>query len=302
MTNVLLKIELPSDLAHCQHLSTGKVREIFAYEDKLMLVASDRLSAFDVVFPGGIPGKGKILTQLAAFWFGKTRDIVANHFVTADFDQLPAPLRAFDQLKGRTTLCKKAKVIPIECVVRGYLEGSGWKEYQKSQTVCGIALPDGLKRRSRLPEPIFTPSTKAEQGEHDENITYARCCEIIGDDLAGKLQRVSLALYNFAHSYLDQRGITIADTKFEFGLTENGDIILIDEILTPDSSRFWVKGSFEEGGEPISFDKQYVRDYLETLDWNKQPPAPELPEEVAVNTSKRYAEIFEKITGVPIEI
>lgn len=283
-----------------KHLATGKVREIFELGDKLLLVATDRLSAFDVVFNEGIPGKGRILTQLAAFWFNRMRDIVPNHLITADFAQLPAELHGYPELAGRATLCRRARVLPIECVVRGYLEGSGWKEYQATGVVCGNRLPAGLARRSRLPEPIFTPATKAELGDHDENIDYARCAQIVGAHWAARAKEVSLALYNAAHAYLDSRGITLADTKFEFGLVDgaNGEeLILVDEALTPDSSRFWVKGSFENGAEPISFDKQYVRDYLEILGWNKQPPPPALPAEVIASTALRYEEIFKKITG-----
>jgi phosphoribosylaminoimidazole-succinocarboxamide synthase len=289
-------------LDQLKHLSSGKVREIFEIAaDRLLLVATDRLSAFDVVFPGGIPDKGKVLTQLAAFWFEKTRQIVPNHLVTATLSEMPAALASRPELDGRATLCRRAKVYPIECVVRGYLEGSGWKEYQKSQTVCDIPLPAGLARRSRLPEPIFTPSTKAEQGLHDENINFERCCRIVGRETAERLRQASLDLFKFAHDYLDRRGIVLADTKFEFGLLD-GQLTLVDEALTPDSSRFWVKGSFEAGGEPISFDKQYVRDYLEAMAWDKRPPAPELPEEVVANTTRRYLEIFEKITGRALEI
>jgi phosphoribosylaminoimidazole-succinocarboxamide synthase len=289
-------------LPDVEHISTGKVREIFRIdEDRLLLVASDRLSAFDVVFPGGIPGKGKILTQLAAFWFEQTGEIVANHMITADLERMPANLRRHAELAGRSTLCHAAKVFPVECVVRGYLEGSGWKEYQQKGSVCDVALPAGLQRRSRLPEPIFTPATKAEQGEHDENINFDRAAAIVGGEAAEELRAISLRLYRFAHHFLAERGIILADTKFEFGLRD-GKIILVDEALTPDSSRFWVKGSFEEGGEPISYDKQYVRDYLEKLDWNKRPPAPELPAEVVANTTARYVEIYEKITGKAIDI
>lgn len=295
-TAVLRTIDIPG----LKKISSGKVREIFEIGDKLALVASDRLSAFDVIFPGGIPGKGKVLTRLSSFWFGKTRAIVDNHFLTDRIDRMPEPLASMGELAGRTTLCRRAKVVPIECVVRGYLEGSAWKSYQATGEICGIKLPAGLQRRSRLPEPVFTPSTKAEQGEHDENISFERCAEVVGSEMAHKLQALSLALYRFAHQYLEERGIVIADTKFEFGLV--GDqLILVDEALTPDSSRFWVKGSFEAGGEPISFDKQYVRDYLEALGWNKRPPAPELPEEVVRNTSLRYIEIYEKITGQKME-
>jgi phosphoribosylaminoimidazole-succinocarboxamide synthase len=289
------------ELPRLKKISSGKVREIFEYEDKLLLVASDRLSAFDVVFGEGIPGKGTVLTQLAAFWFDQTRAIVPNHLITADFERLPEPLRAHEELRGRTTLCRRAQVVPIECVVRGYLEGSGWKEYQKQGTVCDIALPKGLRRRSRLPEPIFTPATKEERGMHDENVDFERCASIVGRELAEKLRATSIKLYNFAHGLLDKRGIVLADTKFEFGMVGD-ELILVDEALTPDSSRFWVKGSFEAGGEPISYDKQYVRDYLETTDWQKTPPAPPLPDEVVRNTSKRYLEIFEKITGRTLNI
>ena len=288
-------------LQNLEHLSTGKVREIFAFEDKLLLVATDRLSAFDVVFPGGIPGKGKVLTQLAAYFFGQTRRIVPNHLVTADLSAMPEPIARHRELEGRASLCRRGKVIPLECIVRGYLEGSGWKEYQATGAVCGIRLPEGLKRRSRLPEPIFTPSTKAEQGLHDENITYDQAERVVGAELAARLSRISLDLYNHVHEMLDAKGIVIADTKFEFAMIE-GEVTLIDEIFTPDSSRFWVKGSFEAGGEPISYDKQYVRDFLETTDWDKTPPAPDLPAEVVENTSRRYLEIYEKITGERIEI
>lgn len=285
------------DLPGLEQIAHGKVREIYASGEHLLLVASDRLSAFDVIFNEGIPGKGRVLTQLAAFWFERTRHIVPNHLVTADFAEFPEALRQFPELEGRATLCRRARVLPIECVVRGYLEGSGWKEYQATQTVCGHKLPAGLSRRSRLPQPIFTPATKAELGDHDENIDYARCASIVGEELAARLRDTSIALYNFANGFLEDRGIVLADTKFEFGLLEDGTLLLIDEALTPDSSRFWVKGSFEAGGEPISFDKQYVRDYLERLGWNKQPPPPPLPEEVVANTAARYREIFAKITG-----
>ena len=298
MEAVVREVEVPG----LRRISSGKVREIFEVDaQRLLLVASDRLSAFDVVFPGGIPAKGRVLTQLAAFWFGQTRGIVDNHFITADVDQMPEPIRSVPELRGRATLCRRAEVLPIECVVRGYLEGSAWKEYQATGSICGIALPAGLKRRSRLPEPIFTPATKAEMGAHDENIDFDRCCAIVGRETAEEARRIALALYNFAHDFLDQRGIVVADTKFELGRLADGELILVDEALTPDSSRFWVKGSFEQGGEPISYDKQYVRDYLETLSWNKTPPAPELPEEVVRNTAGRYAEIFEKITGERFE-
>lgn len=296
MTQVLRSVSIEG----LEHLGSGKVREIFGFEDKLLLVATDRLSAFDVVFPGGIPDKGKVLTQLAAFFFEQTRHIIPNHIVTTRLDEMPEPIRSRRELDGRSTLCKRGKPIALECIVRGYLEGSGWKEYQQTGAICGIKLPAGLKRRSRLPEPIFTPSTKAEHGQHDENIDFDKSCQIVGIDLATRVRNASLAIYKFVHEMLDAKGITIADTKFEFA-TLDGQLMLIDEICTPDSSRFWVKGSFEQGGEPISYDKQYVRDWLEASGWDKRPPAPELPADVVENTARRYREIYEKITGKKLE-
>ncbi|MBI1784637.1 phosphoribosylaminoimidazolesuccinocarboxamide synthase [Candidatus Sumerlaeota bacterium] len=288
-----------TNLSGLKRISMGKVRDIYEFEDKLLLVATDRLSAFDVVFREGIPDKGKVLTQLSAYWFEQTRPIIENHCITADYAQFPDTLKRFDFLRGRTTLCRRAKVIPIECVARGYLEGSAWKEYTASGTVTGIKLPPGLQRRSRLPEPIFTPATKAETG-HDENITFERMAGIVGRETAEAARMTTLKLYNFAHDHLDKKGIVLADTKFEFGFID-GKLTLIDEILTPDSSRFWVKGTVSADGEPISFDKQYVRDYLETLSWDKRPPAPKLPEQVIEQTAKRYLEIFERITGTPLQ-
>ncbi len=292
MTSALTRIQLDS----LEHVSSGKVREIYGCDQDVLLVASDRISAFDVVFDQGIPHKGRVLTQLAAFWFEKTLDIAANHMVTIDFDMMPPEVRICPELEGRTTLCRKAEVLPVECVVRGYLEGSAWKEYQKNGSVCGVRLPEGLQRYSKLPEPIFTPATKAEQGEHDQNIDFRRCTQIIGARRATQVRDLSLQLYQAACRYLETRDIIIADTKFEFGLAD-GELIIIDEMLTPDSSRFWIGGSFESSGEPVSFDKQYVRNYLETLDWNKSPPAPILPEEVIFQTSQRYLDIYRKITG-----
>lgn len=289
-----------SDLKDLKRISMGKVRDIYEYEDKLLLVATDRISAFDVVFGEGIPNKGRVLTQLAAYWFARTGHIVDNHLVTADFRELPTVLKRFESLRGRATLCRRCKVMPIECVVRGYLEGSAWKEYQVSGGVTGIKLPDGLKRRSRLEQPIFTPSTKAETG-HDENITFERMVETVGRDAAELARETSIRLFNFASEFLDEKGIVLADTKFEFGW-EGDKLILIDEALTPDSSRFWVKGTVSSEGEPVSFDKQYVRDYLETQSWDKKPPAPKLPPEVIENTARRYLEIYEKITGEPLQV
>lgn len=289
-----------TELQGLKRISRGKVRDIYEFEDKLLLVATDRISAFDVVFPDGIPSKGAVLTQLAAWWFAHTRQIIDNHLITADFDALPAALKRHPELRGRATLCKRAKVLPIECVVRGYLEGSAWKEYQKTGGVTGIRLPEGLKRRSQLKEPIFTPSTKAETG-HDENITYDQMVKTVGAEAAAAARDASLRLFKFASDTLDAKGIVLADTKFEFGYLD-GKLILIDEALTPDSSRFWVKGTVSSEGEPVSFDKQYVRDFLETTDWNKTPPAPRLPAEVIENTSRRYREIYEKITGQTLKL
>lgn len=296
MTATLTK----TDLEDVSRLSTGKVRDIYEFEDKLLLVATDRISAFDVVFPDGIPHKGEVLTQLAAYWFAQTQHIVTNHLISADFTQFPDTLRRFESLRGRSTLCRRAEVIPIECVVRGYLEGSAWKDYQKTGGVTGIELPKGLKRRSQLEEAIFTPSTKAEVG-HDENITFDQMVETVGAETAESLRELSLQLYRHAYDVLDKKGIVLADTKFEFGRVD-GEIILIDEALTPDSSRFWVKGTVSSEGEPVSFDKQYVRDFLETTDWDKTPPAPALPAEVVEQTSARYLEIYEKITGKPLSV
>lgn len=281
-------------------VATGKVRDIYEFEDKLVLVATDRLSAFDVVFNEGIPYKGEVLTQLSAYWFERSRHIIPNHMITARFNELPETLRRFEFLRGRAMLCHRAKVMPIECVVRGYLEGSAWKEYQGTGKVAGIDLPMGLRRRSKLEEPIFTPATKAETG-HDENITFEQMAEKVGAAMAKKAREASLKLFAFASGHLEAKGIVLADTKFEFGLRE-GELMLIDEALTPDSSRFWVQGTVSDSGEPISFDKQYVRDYLETLTWNKTPPPPKLPAEIVNQTSKRYLEIYEKITGEKLQV
>ncbi len=277
----------------------GKVRDIYECDDMLVLVATDRLSAFDVVFDDPIPWKGQVLNQLSAYWFEQTTHIVSNHLITA----LPRSCGevCFDQqdLWGRVSLCKKAQPIPVECVVRGYLEGSAWQDYQKSQTVCGIRLPGGLKRREKLPTPIFTPTTKAATG-HDQPITFEEVVETVGVETAEFIRMKSIELYSFAHDHLLPKGILISDTKFEFGYTDDG-IILIDEALTPDSSRFWEAESYLNKGEAVSLDKQYVRDYVESIGWNKQPPAPRLPEEVIRETSRRYLEIFHRITGQSLQ-
>jgi len=287
----LSSIELPG----IKKLRSGKVREVFDLGDTLLFVVTDRISAFDVILPDPIPNKGAVLNQLSAFWFRKF-DFVEDHFITADFDEYPSELQSFrDQLAGRSMIVKKTNPLTVECVVRGYLAGSGWKEYQKSQSVCGIKLPPGLKQASQLPEPIFTPSTKAEQG-HDENIDMAECARILGDDLAKRVKDLSLKIYSAGRDRAADRGIIVADTKFEFGQLGN-ELLLIDECLTPESSRFWPKDQYAVGQSPPSFDKQFVRDYLETLDWDKNPPGPRLPQEIIEKTSAKYVEAFEKITG-----
>jgi phosphoribosylaminoimidazole-succinocarboxamide synthase len=283
------------DLPGIKKLRSGKVREVFDLGDTLLFVVTDRLSAFDVVLPDPIPHKGAVLNQISAFWFKRFAD-VANHFVTADFAEFPPQLRGFrDQLAGRSMIVRKTKPLTVECVVRGYLAGSGWKEYQKSQSVCGIKLPPGLKLASQLPEPIFTPSTKAEQG-HDENIDMPECARILGQETANRVKDLSLKIYCAGRDHAAARGIIVADTKFEFGQIDN-DLLLIDEVLTPDSSRFWPADQYVVGQSPPSFDKQFVRDYLETLDWDKTPPGPRLPAEVIEKTSAKYVEAFERVTG-----
>jgi phosphoribosylaminoimidazole-succinocarboxamide synthase len=283
------------DLPGIKKLRSGKVREVYDLGETLLFVVTDRLSAFDVVLPDPIPHKGAVLNQISAFWFKRFGD-VANHFVTADFDEFPEKLRPFrDQLTGRSMIVRKTKPLTVECVVRGYLAGSGWKEYQKSQSVCGIKLPPGLKLASKLPEPIFTPSTKAEQG-HDENIDMAECARMLGQDLAGRVKELSLRIYSAGRDHAAAVGIIVADTKFEFGTLGN-ELFLIDEVLTPDSSRFWPADQYVVGQSPPSFDKQFVRDYLETLDWDKTAPGPQLPADVIEKTSAKYVEAFERITG-----
>ena len=277
----------------------GKVREVFDLGDRLLFVATDRISAFDCVMPNGIPRKGEVLTQLSHFWFDLTEAWLPNHRLARANDPLPASLAPFaHQLQGRSMIVKKAQPLAIECVVRGYLAGSGWKEYQKSRTVCGLPLPDGLQESSELPASIFTPATKAVTG-HDENIPFERAAEIVGPEIAAQARDLSLKLYGFARDYARQRGIIIADTKFEFGLFE-GQLILIDEVLTPDSSRFWPAAQYAPGRSQPSYDKQFVRDYLETLAWNKTPPAPALPSEVVAKTQGKYLEAYERLTGHPL--
>ncbi len=292
MNSTVLQLDLPG----VKKVKSGKVREIFDLGDRLLLVATDRISAFDCIMPNGIPRKGEVLTQISYFWFGQTESFQPNHLISRTGDPLPPNLEfARAQLTGRSMIVKKAKPLAIECVVRGYLAGSGWKEYRQNQTVCGIKLPPGLQESSELPEPIFTPATKAETG-HDENISFAEAARIVGADLAEEARAASLKIYRFARDYARQRGIIIADTKFEFGLLD-GRLILIDEVLTPDSSRFWPADQYAPGKGQPSFDKQFVRDYLETLDWNKTPPAPALPPEVVARTQAKYLEAYERLTG-----
>ncbi|MBP1748577.1 MAG: purC [Deltaproteobacteria bacterium] len=274
----------------------GKVRDIYDLDGKLLIIATDRLSAFDVVLPTGIEDKGKVLTRLSLFWFEQVKDIIPNHIIETDVDKYPEKLKQYSEsLRDRSMLVKKAKVLPVECVVRGYLAGSGWAEYQKSGTVCGIKLPGGLKESSKLEKPIFTPSTKAQEG-HDLNISFEEAVKIIGNDHAHQLRDSSIAIYERARDLAEKRGIIVADTKFEFGTIE-GNVVLIDEVLTPDSSRFWSIRDYAPGKSQDSYDKQIVRDYLNTLDWGKTYPGPELPEEIAKKTSERYKEIYEILTG-----
>jgi phosphoribosylaminoimidazole-succinocarboxamide synthase len=275
---------------------SGKVRDIYELPNELLIIATDRISAFDVIMPNGIPDKGRVLTQISYFWFDKLADIVPNHLINAELKDLPPAFRN-EQYDGRFMLCKRGKVVPIECVVRGYLAGSGWKEYKAGGTVCGVKLPKGLEQCSQLPEPIFTPSTKADLGEHDENISFEKAAEIVGADLAARLRDVSLQLYKAGSEYARQRGLIIADTKFEFGLDEQGNLMLIDEVLTPDSSRFWPADKYQPGRDQESFDKQFVRNYLEDIEFNKQPPGPVLPKEVIQGTRDKYIEAFTLLTG-----
>ncbi|MFQ5829133.1 MAG: phosphoribosylaminoimidazolesuccinocarboxamide synthase [Candidatus Methylomirabilia bacterium] len=275
----------------------GKVRDVYAVDpDKLLIVATDRISAFDVVLPNAIPEKGRVLTALTLFWLDLSRDLVSNHLLTAEVGEYPAPLRKYaTELEGRSMLVRRSQVVPFECVVRGYLAGSGWKDYQKTGAVCGISLAPGLQESAKLPEPIFTPATKAEEG-HDLNVSEAEMARAVGTELTATLRRLSLDVYTRAADYARSRGIIIADTKFEFGQAD-GQVTLVDEVLTPDSSRFWPVDGYLSGTSPPSFDKQYVRDYLERLPWNKQPPAPELPADVVSRTSEKYLEAYRLLTG-----
>ena len=282
--------------------SRGKVRDLYSIGEFLLLVATDRISAFDHVLATGIPGKGKILTQLSLFWFDFLKDVVPNHLVTADVDLYPRELRPYrDQLEGRSMLVRHAQMFPVECVVRGYLSGSGWKDYLATGAVCGIPLPAGLREADRLPEPTFTPATKSLDGEHDINISFDEMASRVGAHNAERLRSLSLAIYEKAAAYAEQRGLILADTKFEFGTHAEG-IILADEVLTPDSSRFWPADRYQPGRQQPSFDKQYVRDYLESIHWNKQAPAPALPDDVVMRTQQKYLEAFRLLTGKPLSL
>jgi len=279
----------------------GKVRDIYRVGDDLLIVATDRISAFDYVLGSGIPDKGKVLTQLSAFWFDRMGDLVPHHVIATDVANYPAPLQEHaDALRGRSMLCRRTRPLPIECVARGYLSGSGWKEYQQTGMVCGIALPKGLKESDRLPEPIFTPATKAETG-HDINISEGEAAKMIGRPLVDRVKQLTLAIFKRGCAHAESKGIIIADTKFEFGLVGDGnpatDVVLIDEVLTPDSSRFWPKDQYRPGGAVPSFDKQFVRDYLEQIQWNKQPPVPSLPDAVISRTREKYVEAFRRLSG-----
>lgn len=292
-----MKALLETRLGATPLLGRGKVRDLYAIDDALLLVATDRISAFDHVLATGIPGKGKILTQISLFWFDLLSDLVPNHLIAANVDQFPAALHPYkDQLEGRSMLVRRAQMFPVECVARGYLAGSGWKEYVASKTVCGIPLPPGLQDGSKLPEPIFTPSTKSEGGTHDENISHTAVEKIVGTETTHELRRLTLAIYTRAAEYAAKHGLILADTKFEFG-TLNGAILLADEVLTPDSSRFWEASAWKPGGAQPSFDKQFVRDYLESIRWNKQAPAPGLPDDVVQRTLAKYLEAFKRLTG-----
>jgi phosphoribosylaminoimidazole-succinocarboxamide synthase len=292
LDTVILHTELPGIEKHAQ----GKVRDVYQVDGQLLIVATDRISAFDYILPTGIPDKGKVLTQLSIFWFDFLRDVTPTHFLTANVDEYPAALRQFrEQLEGRSMLVKRAQMVEIECVARGYLAGSGWKEYKAQGTVCGIPLPAGLRESDRLPAPIFTPSTKAAIG-HDENISFEKMCSLVGADLGARLRDLTLRIYSRAAAYAETKGVIIADTKFEFGFV-GGELVLGDEVLTPDSSRFWPAESYRPGGAQFSYDKQYVRDYLESIHWDKKPPAPPLPDDVAAKTSDKYRQAYRVLAG-----
>ena len=288
------------DLPGIPKVGQGKVREMFEVDGQLLMVATDRISAFDVILPNAIPHKGKVLTQLSAFWFEQLEGMVPHHLISVRVDEFPAPLQPFrEELAGRSMLVRKCTPLPIECVVRGYLAGSGWAEYRQSETICGSRLPSGLVESAELPEPIFTPATKATTG-HDENISFDRAAQIIGPEVAEQVRDLSLRIYKRAREDALEKGIIICDTKFEFGM-EGSRLLLIDEVLTPDSSRFWPADEFEPGKSQPSFDKQFIRDFLETLDWDKAPPGPELPSSIVEATSQRYLEAYRRLTGKDLD-
>jgi len=293
---------LKTDLGDTPLIGRGKVRDLYAIGDDLLMVATDRISAFDHVLGSGIPAKGKILTQISLFWFNLVRDIVPNHLIATEVRDFPESLHQYaDQLDGRSMLVKRAQMFPVECVARGYIAGSGWKEYKTNGTVCGIRLSDGLQDGSRLPEPLFTPSTKSQDGTHDENISFAAVEKTVGPDVAKRLRDLTLAIYKKAGEHAESKSLILADTKFEFGFV--GDtIVLADEVLTPDSSRFWEAAQWKPGGAQPSFDKQFVRDYLESIHWNKQAPAPALPDEVVHRTLEKYLEAFRRLTGRDLDV
>jgi phosphoribosylaminoimidazole-succinocarboxamide synthase len=286
-------------LSGVDRVASGKVRDVYAVGDDLLIVATDRISAFDCILPQGIPGKGRVLTQMSLFWFDFLKDVVPNHLISADVDEFPAPLRRFrDQLEGRSMLVKRCRMEPVECVARGYVSGSGWKDYKRTGAICGIPLPAGLLESGKLPEPIFTPAAKATSG-HDENISFEEAVATVGAETAALLRDLTLRIYARATEHAESRGIILADTKFEFGW-HKGELLLGDEVLTPDSSRYWPRDSYRPGGPQKSFDKQFVRDYLETLAWDKQPPAPDLPADVIERTAEKYHDAYRRITGLTL--
>jgi phosphoribosylaminoimidazole-succinocarboxamide synthase len=291
---------LDTNLSDLSLVRRGKVRDVYAADDALVMVATDRISAFDYVLGSGIPDKGRVLTQLSAFWFARTRHIVANHVVSTNVADYPAAARAYAPvLDGRSMLVRRTAPLPVECVARGYVSGSGWKDYKASGEICGHPLPPGLRESDRLPEPLFTPATKAESG-HDENISEPRAAAIVGDELLGRLKTLTLALYQFGVDHAARCGIILADTKFEFGLTDSGELLLIDEMMTPDSSRYWPADQYAPGGPQPSFDKQYVRDYLESIHWDKRPPVPSLPADVVARTREKYLDAYRRLTGTEL--
>ena len=290
---------LETNMPTLNMVNRGKVRDIYDLGEHLLLVTSDRLSAFDVIMNEGIPKKGQVLNQISIFWFKQMADIIPNHIVATEVSDFPAATHAYrDQLEGRSMLVKKARPLPIECIVRGYVSGSGWKEYRQQGSICGITLPEDLVESSRLEKPIFTPSTKAELGAHDENISFDEAVKLCGREIADRVSEISIEIYSRARDFAWDKGIIIADTKFEFGIMDDGSLLWIDEALSPDSSRFWPKASYQPGGPQPSFDKQFVRDYLETLDWNKQAPPPPLPDEIVAKTSEKYQDALFQLTGI----